>query len=48
MPYTLGNFVIHHHERRIYYGKTNSMGDFSHNGQSKGKEGEKTDFDGLL
>jgi len=24
------------------------MGDLSHNGQSKGKEGEEADFDGLL
>jgi len=35
-------------ERRIRYGKANSVGDLSHHNQGKGKEREKTDFDGLL
>jgi hypothetical protein len=48
MPYAFFNLVIRYNERRIRYGKANSMGDLSHNGQSQGKEGEKTDFDGLL
>jgi hypothetical protein len=35
-------------ERRVCYGKTNSMGDLSYHSQDKGEEGEKTDPDGLL
>jgi hypothetical protein len=35
-------------ERRVRYGKTDSVGDFSHHSQGKGKEREKVNLDGLL
>jgi hypothetical protein len=35
-------------ERRVRYGKPNSVGDLSHHDQGKGKEREKVNPDGLL
>jgi hypothetical protein len=35
-------------ERRIYYGKTNPVGDLSHYGEDKGEEGKEINSDGLL
>jgi hypothetical protein len=35
-------------ERRVRYGKTDSVGDLSHHDQGKGKEREEVNLDGLL
>jgi hypothetical protein len=35
-------------ERRIGYGKTNPMGNFSQRGEGKGKKGKEINSDGLL
>jgi len=35
-------------ERRVHYGKTDSVGDFSHHSQGKGKERKEAYLDGLL
>jgi hypothetical protein len=44
----LCNLLIHHNERRVHYGKTNSMGNVFNNDEGKGQEGEKAYLDGLL
>jgi hypothetical protein len=35
-------------ERRVQYGKTDSVGNFSHHSQGKGKERKEAYLDGLL
>ena len=37
-----------YNERRVRYGKPDSVGDLSHQNQGKGKEMEKVNLDGLL
>jgi hypothetical protein len=35
-------------ERKVHYGKPDSVGDLSHHNQGKSKEVEKVNLDGLL
>jgi hypothetical protein len=42
------DLIIHHDERGVHYGKTNSMGGLFNNDEGKGEEGKEAYLDGLL
>jgi hypothetical protein len=44
----LCDLLIHYSERRVHYGKTDSMGNVFNHDEGKGQEGEKAYLDGLL
>jgi hypothetical protein len=44
----LCDLIIHYDERRIHYGKTNSMGGIFNNDEGKGEERKEAYLDGLL
>jgi hypothetical protein len=37
-----------YHERRLYYGNTNPLGDIPNHGKGKSEEGEEINLNGLL
>jgi hypothetical protein len=47
-PEGRGGIGTKFNERRTYYGNTNPLGNIVNDGKGEGKEGEKTDSDGLL
>jgi hypothetical protein len=45
---TCRSLMLHYDERRVRYGKTDSMGGLFNNDEGKGKKGKEADLDRLL
>jgi hypothetical protein len=46
--YGLRGWLIHYNERRVRYGKTDSVGGLFNNDEGKSEEGKEAYLDGLL
>ena len=48
LPYGLRGGLIHYDERRVHYGKTDSMGGIFNSDEGKGQERKEAYLDGFL